>query len=140
MVISDIMQIGVIVEWGDTNNLVHIGDTMYKNVPYLKRYDEDYQAGNMVLLFKYFDGYLIYSTLANMTRFMLEVKSSGIQPNAPKWAECTCEIVVEHEEQLHTEYVRDENCPKHGITCAPGCDYPVTGYHARRGGKTLCRT
>ena len=23
--------------------------------------------------------------------------------------------------------------------CAPGCDYPVTGYHARRGGKTLCK-
>ena len=22
--------------------------------------------------------------------------------------------------------------------CAPGCDYPVTGYHARRGARTLC--
>lgn len=31
---------------------------------------------------------------------------------------------------------RDSN----GVTwaCAPGCDYPVTSYHARRGGRTLC--
>lgn len=28
---------------------------------------------------------------------------------------------------------------KHSVPdCAPGCDYPVTGYHAKRGGEVLC--
>jgi hypothetical protein len=119
VVITDLIQIGTIVKWNDDYNVVHIDDATYTNVPYLKRYDEDYQAGDQVIVFRYPDQFLIYSTLKNMQRFAREIKSIGIMPNAPKWAECTCEIMVEHEEQLHTDYVRDENCPRHGDKNVP---------------------
>lgn len=57
----------------------------------------------------------------------------------------TSPAVAEHVTELHNRTLGDGQDPPlslSGLTnlglCVPGCDYPITSYHARRAGRVLC--
>lgn len=60
-------------------------------------------------------------------------------------AYCSSPDVAEHLVELHNRTLGDGQDPPlslSGLTnlglCVPGCDYPITSYHARRAGRVLC--